>query len=151
MIKYSLVAIAVMILAPVVFAAAFLFGRPLIHPPPLMLRHVTAGGGSTDICPPRDEQAARWRRGSPEALSSELDQRLAQQFPPGSQGPMLFQSPMAQGFEQLPACETDSSIHKAMYKGPAAFLADILAVVYWKTNDDNAIVWTKGVASLDSL
>lgn len=58
---------------------------------------------------------------------------------------------MAQGFKQMPQCETDATIHRAVYSGPAAFLMDILAVVYWKTNDDNAIVWTKGIVSYDSF
>jgi hypothetical protein len=89
---------------------------------------------------------------SPQALSPELNQRLIQQFPPGSQGPELFRSLMAQGFKQRPPCDTDLTIHVAMYEGPiSGFLFKIYGVVYWKTDNDNAIVWTKAIVSYDGL
>jgi hypothetical protein len=76
---------AVILLAP---AAGFVWWvgiRPMFYPaPPALLQHVTAAGGWFGGCPPRDEQEAIMRAKSGEALSPELNRKLAAQFPPGS-------------------------------------------------------------------
>jgi hypothetical protein len=86
-----------------------------------------------------------------EALSPELNQRLAQQFPPGSSGPALFRFLMSQGFMQLEPCENDTTVHRAYYNGPiSGVLLNINAIVYWKT-EGNTLVWTKGFVDYDGL
>jgi hypothetical protein len=142
---------AFVVIAPVVLVVGFLWVRPLFHPLPPLLKHVTAKGGWYGACPPRNQQEEQSRLRSGEALSPELNQRLAEQFPPGSSGPELSRFLMSQGFKQLESCENDTAIHRAYYDGPiSGVLLNINANVYWKT-EENTIVWTKGFVAYGGL
>ncbi len=79
-----------------------------------------------------------------EALSPELNQKLAVQFPPGSSADSLVRTLTAQGFKLTGTCQTDSTIHRAGFGGPTrGSIFETHAEIYWKTEGDT-VVWTKG-------
>jgi hypothetical protein len=79
-----------------------------------------------------------------EALSPELNQKLAAQFPAGSSADSLVRALTAQGFKPTGSCRTDPTIHRAGFGGPTrGSLFETRAEIYWKTEGDT-IVWTKG-------
>jgi hypothetical protein len=80
-----------------------------------------------------------------EALSPELNQKLAAQFPPGSSADSLVQTLTAQGFKLTGSCQTDSTIHRAGFGGPTrGSIFETHAVIYWKVEGGDTVVWTKG-------
>jgi hypothetical protein len=144
--------VAFIVLTPAVLFVLWIWIVPMFHPqgPPL-LQHVTAAGGWFGACPPRNEQEGAERAKSGEALSPELNQRLARQFPPGSPEEVLVRSLAAQGFRPLEPCRNDATIRSAHFSGPTSgALFAINAVVYWKTQNDT-LVWTKGFVSFNGL
>jgi hypothetical protein len=144
--------VAFIVLTPPVLFVLWIWIVPMFHPPaPPLLQHVTAAGGWFGACPPRNEQEATERAKSGEALSPELNQRLARQFPPGSPEEVLVRSLAAQGFKPLEPCRDDGTIRRAHFSGPThGALFAINAVVYWKTRNDT-LVWTKGFVSFNGL
>jgi hypothetical protein len=144
--------LAVIALTPVAIFVWWVVIRPMFYPPaPPLLAHVTAAGGWFGGCPPRNEQEAVSRAKSGEALSPELNQRLALQFPVGSPVGPLVKSLAAQGFKPLEACKNDPTIRRAVFSGPTrGVVFEIFAVVFWKTENDT-LVWTKGFVAFDGL
>jgi hypothetical protein len=143
--------VAFIVLTPVVVFVWVFYIGPMLHPaaPPL-LQHVTAGGGYFGACPPKNSEEAAQRAKSGEALS-ELNQRLAQQFPPGSPEQLLVRSLSEQGFTPLEPCENDATVRRAHFTGPVrGGIFDVNAVVYWKTQNDT-LVWTKGFVSFNGF
>jgi hypothetical protein len=143
---------AVIVLAPAAVFVWWVGIRPMFYPPPpALLEHVTAAGGWFGGCPPRNQQEAGMRAKSGEALSPELNRKLAEQFPPGSPAEPLVQTLAKQGFTPGPSCENDSKIHSAAFHGPTrGAIFDTYAVIYWKTENE-ALVWTKGFVAFDGL
>jgi hypothetical protein len=141
---------AFIVLTPAVLFLWWIWIGPMFYPPaPPLLQHVTAAGGWLGACPARSEQEAAERAKSGEALSPELNLRLAQQFPPGSPEATLVRSLAAQGFKPLEPCRNDATIRSAHFSGlTRGALFAINAVVYWKTENDT-LVWTKGFVSFD--
>jgi len=141
--------VAFTVLAPVAtfvwWGIAWLEIMPMSYPPaPPLLEHVTAGGGWFGACPPRNELEAVSRAKSGEALSPELNQKLAAQFPPGSAAASLVRTLAEQGFKLAEACQNDSTIRRAWFQGPTrGAIFETRAEIYWKTEGD-ALVWTKG-------
>jgi hypothetical protein len=112
-------------------------------PAPALLEHVSAASGWFGGCPPANEKDARARMGG-EALSPELNQKLAAQFPPGSSAVSLVRTLTAQGFKLTGPCQTDSTIHRAGFGGPTSgSIFEPRAEIYWKTEGDT-VAWTKG-------
>jgi hypothetical protein len=111
-----------------------------------LLKDVTAGGGWWGACPPETENEAQERQGRPLATSPELEQRLAQLFPSGSSERMLLNTLQSQGFKLLPPCKSDHSIHVAAFeqRGGGVLSYPIIANIFWKVDDSNKIIWTKG-------
>jgi len=107
------------------------------RPLPPLLQKVTAGGGYWGACPPEAFE--------PLALSPELNQRLAVQFPPGTTEEDLTRDLAAQGFRRLENCKGDDSI-RSMAFGTNA----MRAAVFWKA-DEGRLVWTKGFVFYNSL
>jgi hypothetical protein len=110
---------------------------------PPLLRDVSAAGGTSSACLPE----RRGKNGLPFALSPELNQRLSHEFPPGSPADRLKKALLQQGFQMLPACENDRSIHVAIFdQHGAGFFGPypIHAVIYWKVDRANGVAWTKG-------
>ena len=144
--------VAFIVLAPMLLLVWWLWIGPMFHPPaPPLLQNVTAAGGWFGACPPRNEREATSRAKSGEALSPQLNQRLAEQFPPGSREEPLVKSLSEQGFKPLEPCQNDATIRSAHFKGPTrGALFDINAVVYWKTQS-GTLVWTKGFVSFDGF
>lgn len=144
--------VAIVVLTPAAVFVWWLEIRPLFYPPaPPLLQNVTAAGGWSGGCPPRNEQEAAMRANLGEALSPELNQRLAKQFPPGSPEEPLVRSLAAQGFKLLEPCENDTAIHRAYFNGPVRWgVFDVNAQVYWKTQNDT-LVWTKGFVAFDGF
>jgi hypothetical protein len=111
-------------------------------PAPALLQNVSGASGWFGGCPPGNKEPPRMMG---EALSPELNQRLAAQFPPGSSADSLVQTLTAQGFKLTGTCQTDSKIHRAGF-GPSPTRGSIFetsAEIYWKTEGDT-VVWTKG-------
>ena len=82
-----------------------------------------------------------------DAVSPELEQRLARQFPPGSPESVLVASLAEQHFATPSPCRNDSSVRFSYYLGPKGSKpgrGPVDATVYWKVNDASQIVWTHG-------
>jgi len=135
------------VLGAAVVLGAIVAGWPGPKPslPPL-LRNVSAGGGWWGACPPETQDEARERQGRPLATSPELDRRLAQSFPPGSSERKLVDTLRNQGFELLPSCRSDHSIHVAAFDqhGGGILFNPITANIFWQVDEADNIVWTKG-------
>jgi hypothetical protein len=110
-------------------------------PAPALLQHVSGASGWFGGCPAGINEPARM---SGEALSPELNQKLAAQFPAGSRADSLVRTLEAQGFKLTGTCQTDSTIHRAGFGGPTrGSIFETRAEIYWRTEGDT-IVWTKG-------
>lgn len=91
---------------------------------------------------------------SREALSPELTERLAHQFPTGSDAGQLERSLLSQGFRVIRApCPTAPAIHLAEFRqtGGGFFAYPIFAQVAWEQNDAGRLVWTKGSVTFTGL
>ena len=105
-----------LVFAGCVIGGAIVFGAILAGWPgpqprlPPLLTDVTAGGGWWGACPPETTEEPHLREGEPLALSPELDQRLAQAFPPGSSEKQLLRTLREQGFEVTSIYETARGI-----------------------------------------
>ena len=81
------------------------------------------------------------------ALSPELDERLRQQFPPGTPARKLSEALVSQGFVLGRPCKEDNSIREANFtkKGDGFYyLFRTDSSVFWKTDERGNIVWTEG-------
>ena len=116
-------------------------GRPL---PPLLVG-ARAASGNYDGCP---EAPSRWADPHPgSGASPNLTARLARAFPPGSDAGRVSSTLAAQGFEPSGACQTDPSVRFAIYDDPPGHLRGIFethAVVFWKADAADRILWTRG-------
>jgi hypothetical protein len=134
-------------------AAAGLFlaacgGEPPSPATPPLLRDVSAQGGWWNGgCPPRDAAEARLNATSPEALSPELTERLAQEFAVGSDAGRLERALRDQGFQVRAPCATVPAIRLAEFRqtgggfyGPYP----VFAQVAWEQDDAGRLVWAKG-------
>src|SRR5438445_5367667 len=94
-------------------SACSLFAPPEPPTPPLLV-NVTAGSGYWGACPPANNTEAQMIQTAGKlALSPELNQRLINEFPLGSNESRLIEALTKQGFEMLPPCKADESIHRA--------------------------------------
>jgi hypothetical protein len=137
------------LLAACVIVGAIIFGVERLAPkPPLppLLKHVSAGGGWWGACPAETPDEARLREGTPLALSPELNQRLSQAFPPGSSAKRLADSLQQQGFKLLPPCVGDNSIRAASFsqQDGGVLTFPLTANVFWKVDQADNVIWTKG-------
>jgi hypothetical protein len=142
------------VLGAVVVLGALFAGWPGPKPalPPL-LKNVTAGGGWWGACPPENEQEAEEREGHPLATSPELEQRLVQSFPPGSNERKLVDTLSKQGFELLPPCKSDHSVRVAAFRqhGGGVLVFPVTANIFWKVDKADNIVWTRGFVAYEGL
>jgi hypothetical protein len=133
--------IAIILISLVVVGAVGIFIIPNLLLPP-MLRSVTAGGQG-DPCHPdplwenMPAESPSRPRGSPE-----LNERLEREFPQGSSEENLIRALYRRGFKELAKCENDQSIRRAWFH--RVFPIEMNVVVYWKTDPQNALVWTRG-------
>lgn len=107
----------------------------LHSPPPLppLLEKATASGGWFGACPPEGDGRQKL------AISPELDQRLQQQFSPGTPEQQLVAVLSDQGFRRAASCKNDPTIHRMEFERE-----QVRAAVYWKSDDAARTVWTKG-------
>jgi hypothetical protein len=93
------------------------------------------------------------RAGGQRRTSPELDARLINQFPPGSEAGKLAKLLTDQGFELRDSCKNDKSIHVARFfrKGVGLLPYATYAGVYWKVDQADRIVWTAGFVSYSGL
>jgi hypothetical protein len=120
---------------------------PLDPPTPPLLINVSARGGWWEGgCPPRNAAQARHMPPSQEALSPELTERLAQQFPAGSDAGRMEGALRGQGFRVSAPCASDPAIHLAEFRqrGGGLFVYPIFAQIAWEQSDAGRILWTKG-------
>ena len=96
--------------------------------------------------PPETPEEPHVREGEPLALSPELDQRLAQAFPPRSNEKQLLKTLGEQGFKFLPPCRGDNSIREAEFNqhGGGVIWFPLTANVFRKVDEADNVVWTKG-------
>jgi hypothetical protein len=136
-----------------VLAAMFGGCAAPIPPLPPLLKDVTAGGGWWGACPAESAEEARSREGRPMALSPELQERLAQAFPPGSEEVRLLGYLRQQGFDLLSPCNSDRSVRVAAFSqhggGPLSY--PLIANVYWKVDEKGKIAWTRGFIRFTAL
>jgi hypothetical protein len=123
---------------------------PTEPPRPAILRGLTASGGLGEACPAQPGDRFGGLRMS---MSPELDARIREQFPLGTEAVRLIDFLTAQGFKLAGECPTDPTIQRAEYflrsEGFLRFASS--AAVYWKTDDQNRIVWTRGFFSVYGL
>jgi hypothetical protein len=123
-------------------------------PLPPLLQKATAGSGWSSACPSRNEKEQKMIETTGQfAVSPEVEQRLRDQFPPGSNESRLIAALTTQGFKQEAPCETDQTIQRASFfrKGTGILPYDIGATVYWKIDEQGRIVWTKGFVAYGGL
>jgi hypothetical protein len=117
---------------------------------PPLLRNVSSGGGSTDVCPTEGGDVSNSLAMIGSASSPELDQRLQREFPPGSGEGGLVNVLIEQRFVvQATPCGTDSSIHLAIFRQTKGLFFPTMATVWWKVDQQNNIVWTEGFVFYD--
>jgi hypothetical protein len=115
---------------------------------PEILRGATDPGGSGTVCPhARLPQLQR----SPLGLSPEFNERLARQFPPGSDEQKLVGTLTAVGFQSIGTCEEDKSIRILRFDRRDDVFPGVTAWVYWKDDSRGKILWTKGFVAYTSL
>lgn len=122
---------------------------------PRLLQDVTAGSGYASACPPdsaTDKKTLEIWKGQL-AISPEFDQRLRNEFPPGTDSNTLINSLTAQGFVLAGVCKNEPTIQIATFyqKGQGFLPYDTFAQVFWKTNEQGRIIWTKGLVSYSGL
>lgn len=112
--------------------------------PPLLQGAVAGGGCSAGGCPPN---SALGDRAPGEAHSSNVVQRLAREFPPGTAEEKLLTALREQGFQVITPCEGDPTIHRAVFaqKGGGGLWGPypIFANIAWKIDGLGRIVWSK--------
>ena len=115
-----------------------------------MLPRAVAGGA---LAPPETTEEPHLREGEPLALSPELDQLLAQAFPPGSSEKQLLKTLAEQGFKFLPPCKGDNLVRAAAFtqQGGGIIWLPLTANVFWRIDEADNVVWTKGFVSYMGL
>jgi hypothetical protein len=104
---------------------------------PPLLSNVRAEGGWWGACPDRPAKD--------QALSPELNERLQRQFPPGTPQERLISTLAKQRFEPPVPCSDDKTIRSARFYQSGGLLAyDTRAEIFWKVDQANNLVWTKG-------
>lgn len=134
--------VAALVLVAGLLLALFWPPWPPVLPP--LLRGATAGGGWLGACPATPDEA-RERARSPLAISPELDARLRQRFPPGSDEDRLVAELRHEGFGEPSVCQ-DASVRFARFqqRGGGMLWFPMWAAAYWKVDDAGRIVWTRG-------
>ena len=120
---------------------------------PPILHGASAQGGWWGACPPSNQTEADGIRTMRQlALSPEFNDRLKNDFPPGSPAQTLVDSLRKQGFRDGGYCKSDQSIKLATYyaKGTGILPYATVAEAYWQTDGDR-IVWTKGFVRYSGL
>jgi hypothetical protein len=104
---------------------------------PPLLSNVRAEGGWWGACPDRPAKD--------QALSPELNEHLQRQFPPGTPEERLISALAEQRFEPPAPCWDDKTIRSARFYQQGGLLAyDTRAEIFWKVDQANNLVWTKG-------
>ena len=116
---------------------------------PKLLQNVTATGGYMSACPPSnstEEMMLKTWKGRL-AISPEFNQRLRDEFPPGSEEKRLIQTLTTQGFMIIGQCDKDPTIWQATFnkKGQGFLRYDTSALVFWKSDVHKRLIWTKGM------
>lgn len=134
-----------------IFAASLASGRcsePLTPSTPPLLEKVTAvGGWWNGGCPPKDKTEAELYKPADEALSPDLMDRLASQFPIGTSASHLAQSLKQQGFSFRHPCVGLSAIRLGEFRqtgGEFYGPYPIGAQVAWQQDAAGRILWAKG-------
>ena len=107
---------------------------------PEILRGVTAAGGLFSACPQRPD----FEKNRPLALSPELNNRLANRFPPESDEKLLTSALTAEGFKSAGTCDGDPSIKILAFDSEGRCPSCLTAQVYWKADATGQVSWTKG-------
>jgi hypothetical protein len=120
---------------------------------PRILQGATAQGGWWGACPPSNQTEVDSIKTMRQlALSPEFNDRLRNDFPPGSAAQTLVDSLLKQGFRDAGYCKSDQSIKLATFyaKGNGLLPYATIAEAYWQTDGDR-IVWTKGFVRYSGL
>ena len=138
--------LGLLVCAVLVLGVIFVGWRQPKPPVPPLLKDVTASGGQWGACPSVPGTEDRLREERTRALSPELNQRLIQAFPAGSSEKHLVETLRQQGFELLPPCGTDASVHSAAFTqhGGGILSYPLTANVSWKVDNSGHVVWTQG-------
>ncbi len=88
------------------------------------------------------------------AISPDLQQRLEQQFPPGTSEDALAHALHEQGFSAVGApCKNEPSIHASGFQQYAEGVLShpMTASVFWKVDEAGKIQWIKGSVAFTGL
>jgi hypothetical protein len=116
----------------------------LSPPTPALLQGATASSGwNSHGCPAHAwDITAKY----PEAHATQVEARLARDYPNGTSEAVLAGALIRQGFKPEAPCDNDPAIHRASFtqsgggfSGPYAALAEVA----WKVDGQGRIVWTK--------
>jgi hypothetical protein len=122
-----------------------------------MQTHITTASKIAFAGTPLPRRPLCWPLGGvrtfPPKGSPELEQRLRDQFPPGSDDARLIAALTSRGFKMDAPCKNDSTVQRASFyqKRTGIITTYAGAVVYWKIDDQHRIVWTKGYVSYGGL
>ena len=121
------------------------------QPLPSLLKGASAGfGHPSDL---RNQVGSlAWECGSTEPVSPELEQRLREQFPPGSSETSLVAALRDQGFTTPSACSASSSVQIRFSRFVTPKDSPMyVSSISWGVDDKGQIVWTHGFVFFDSL
>ena len=76
-------------------------------------------------------------------MSPEFNARLERRYPPGSADTILVSELTAAGFKSAGVCKSDPNI-KILAFDDKVTIPNVVAEVYWQTDSNGRIVWTKG-------
>jgi hypothetical protein len=125
-----------------VVAAACLSGCSRV---PEILWGATAGSGLYGACGWTQDE----KQSEALAVSPEFNERLARQFPPGSDEQRLMGTLTAVGFRSIGTCDDDKSIRILRYEGRVVLA--MTADVYCRADSHGKILWTKGFVEYEGL
>ena len=129
--------------------------EPLNPPTPELLKGVRGKGGWWNGgCPDRPEDA-RIRGNTPEARSSELEARLGERFPLGSDAANIGPALVQLGFKPEPPCGNDQSIQRATFRqsGGSGLTGPypMFATIAWRADAAGKVEWFKANVAYTGL
>lgn len=141
-----------MLFATVGASAAMISCSGAVSPPlPPLAMGASTTGGSNSLCEPGSGPGSTPATAS---HSSEINQRLVRDFPPGSPAVLLRRSLVRQGFKLDGSCSPDRSVQLAEFRqreGNGITAMPAFVTVYWKEDGAARLVWATGDIAFTGL
>jgi len=123
-------------------------------PLPALLTGIGSSSGSTNGC---SADIREQNDKLPLAWSPELNRRLGQDFPPGTDVTIFERKLQQLGFKNLGACSNDPTIRSAFFRQHGGFALrpgglPMGATIWWKLDPgEQRLVWARGMVAFDVL